>query len=251
MEDLRNARDTVAHFAELIDRLQPEKNQLRRSAEQQLASLPAKRHVSNGSDGSRKSSSKTSTSTHHLWSRSVGKSWADSPSGALWNHISNTLEDVAADQRVNATALKEFISTPEILELGSEFARYYRSHHVHEKAYWAAEDLFFDLQSVKQSDVPASRWTRARSSSRMEWDLANHLTRFVLAADAFRRKADHAEWNGWATDFSTNVSFYLSILRCFTVRDAEQQAARDSGPAKRSSHSSSSKHSRHSREGSA
>ncbi|KAI0835992.1 hypothetical protein F5Y06DRAFT_115312 [Hypoxylon sp. FL0890] len=257
MEDLRNAKDTVALFANNIDRLRPDEARPK-SAEllRSISSPTVQRHGSNNSSdsSSRKSSSK--------WiNRGVLKEWAETPSGALWHQISNTLEEVAAQfQGINATALNEFISSREILDLGADFVRYYQRLAI-EKPIWAAEDLFFDLQSVKQGDVQASRWTKARADKRAEWDLADHLARFVLLADAFRTRAEREDWNAWNMDFATNINFYLCVLRCFTQRDAKQREAarererirdRDSvlEKEKRHSHGSSFRFSRSSKAGS-
>ncbi|KAI1137730.1 hypothetical protein F5Y05DRAFT_60023 [Hypoxylon sp. FL0543] len=256
MEDLRNAKDTVALFATSIDRLRsdearPKSVELLRS----ISSPTVRRHGSNNSsDGSSRKSLK--------WiSRSVGKEWADSPSGALWHQISSTLEEVAAEfQCVNSTALNEFISAREILDLGADFVRYYQRLAI-EKPKWAAENLFFDLQYVKHGDLQASRWTKARGEKRSEWDLADHLARFVLLADAFRTRAEREDWNAWNMDFATNVNFYLCVLRCFTQRDAKQREAahererildRDVAleSGKRHSHGSSFRFSRSSKAGS-
>ncbi|KAI0122494.1 hypothetical protein F4814DRAFT_408944 [Daldinia grandis] len=222
MDDMRDAKNSVALFADYINRLRPEISRPHGTVDPlSLSPSTVSRQGSTGSvDGSRRSSSKR----HH---RRVRKEWAESPQGALWNHISNTLREVAAElPDVNPTAIQEFISAREILELGADFVHYYRqSSHAMEKSYWMAEDLFFDLQSVKQGDVVASRWTRARPEKRVGWDLADHLTRFVLLADSFRSRADRRDWNTWSDGFVKKVSFYLCILRCFTVRDAEQRQA--------------------------
>ncbi|OTB00624.1 hypothetical protein M426DRAFT_234466 [Hypoxylon sp. CI-4A] len=226
MKDIRIAKQTVAAFAEHIDRLRPEDPESLTSAELLNLSLSmpsptVKRQGSNNSQSSRSRSSR--------WSKSVGKEWAESASGTLWHHISQTLEDVAAQfQGVNPTALKEFISAREILDLGAEFVRCYnRRGWAAEKPHWAAEDLFFDLQYVKSGDISARRWLRARPERKAEWDIADYITRFVLAADEHRVHVNRADWNAWNTDFETNVTFYLCVLRCFVFRDAKQRAAKD------------------------
>ncbi|KAI2627848.1 hypothetical protein GGR54DRAFT_435992 [Hypoxylon sp. NC1633] len=226
MEDLRHAEATVAHFADHIERLRLVNLPVRNTEMLIASSSPTvERQGSNDSGGSmRKSSANWGGSSS---SRSVGKDWAQSPTGALWLHISDTLEEVAREQGVNETALKEFIGSLEVLELGAEFVRAYRGCRANEKPHWAAEDLFFDLQTVKQGDASARRWTHARIERRMEWDLADHLARFVLSADSYRMKVDREDWNAWGTDFKSNISFYLGILRCFTLRDAEQRQAQD------------------------
>ncbi|OTA55832.1 hypothetical protein K449DRAFT_168764 [Hypoxylon sp. EC38] len=223
MEDLRHAKDTVAIFTNSIERLRPDEALLK-SAElfYSTPSPTVQRHGSNNSsDGStRKSSSK--------WiNRGVGKEWAESPSGALWHQISNTLEEVAAHfQGVNSAALNEFISSREILDLGADFVHCYRQHRsASEKPHWVAEDLFFDLQAVKQGDVHAARWTHARAEKRTDWDLADHIARFALLADAFRTRAEREDWSAWSVDFATSVNFYLCVLRCFIQRDEKQRAA--------------------------
>ncbi|KAI1464832.1 uncharacterized protein F4812DRAFT_440582 [Daldinia caldariorum] len=220
MHDMRDAKNTVALFADYIDRLRPEIPRPHSTADLLglSPSLVSRQESTSSADGSRRGSSKR----HH---RSVGKEWAGSPQGTLWNQISQTLQDVAAElPDANQTAIQEFISAPEILKLGNEFVHYYRQgSNAREKPYWAAEDLFFDLQSVKQGDVAADRWTRVRLEKRAGWDLADHLARFVLLADNFRSQANRQDWNTWGEGFVRQVSFYLCILRCFTIRDAEQQ----------------------------
>lgn len=249
MEDLRHAKDTVAIFANSIGRLRPDEA-LPRSAElfYNVPSPTVQRSGSNNSsDGSSRKSSK--------WiNRGVGKDWAESPSGALWHHISNTLEEVAAQfHGVKSTALNEFISAREILDLGADFVRCYRQHRfATEKPNWAAQDLFFDLQSVKQGDVRATQWTHARAEKRADWDLADHIMRFVLLADAFRTRAEREDWSAWSVDFATCTNFYLCVLRCFIQRDEKQRAAAAQGrdlargkeKEKRSSRSSSYRFSR-------
>ncbi|KAI1773069.1 hypothetical protein F4818DRAFT_423145 [Hypoxylon cercidicola] len=255
MDDMRNAKATIATLAEHISRLRSDEQSSRNDELHLLPWSPSvKRHGSNNSDGSRKSSSK--------WGRGgsggVGRVWSESPSGAIWHAIDNTLEEVAKEQGVNATALKEFISSSEILELGASFVtRYRRRRCVLEAPSRAAEDLFWELQTVKQGDWPAAKFTRTRAEM-PDWSLPDYLARFVLLADAFRRRADRADWNKLGGDnFVDNTCFYLRILRCFTLRDAEQRAARERdlmGPqqaqhqekqAKRTSQSSFKRLSRH------
>ncbi|KAI8962108.1 hypothetical protein F5Y11DRAFT_323848 [Daldinia sp. FL1419] len=225
MDDLRDAKNSVALFADYISRLEPDNSRPHSSGDFSSFSPPTvtRQGSTTSTDGSRKGSSRR----HY---RAVGKEWAESPQGTVWTHISNTLREVAAEfPGVNPTAIQEFISTRDILEMGAEFVRYYRqAGHAMEKPYWVAEDLFFDLQSVKQGDTVPERWTRARSERKREWDLADHLVRFVLLADIVRIRANRQDWNTWSNGFVRKVSFYLCILRCFTVRDAEQrQAARE------------------------
>lgn len=158
MDDMRHAKDTVAAFAEHIGRLRSDEQQSRNPELQHLL-LPSwspsvKRHGSNNSDGSRKSSSKWGRGGGGggggIGSGGVGRQWSESPSGAIWHAIDNTLEEVAAEQGVNATALKEFISSREILEMGASFVtRYRRRRCVLESPSRAAEDLFWELQTIK------------------------------------------------------------------------------------------------------
>lgn len=254
MEDMREAKDTVALFTDYIGRLRPEENRPRSADLFNISSPTVERQGSTNSAGSnstRRSSAK--------WNRSVGKEWLESPSGMLWRQISSTIEDVTAEfPEVNPTAIKEFISAREVLELGAEFVNAYRrGRFAMDKTYWTAQDLFFDLEGVKQGDLRASRWTQARSERRADWDLADHIARFVLSADDFRKRADREDWNTWGGDFAREISFYLCILRCFTIRDAKQrQAARDRDGArvseqqqaqqtKRKSYSGSTRLSRH------
>ncbi|KAI1082462.1 hypothetical protein F5B20DRAFT_531377 [Whalleya microplaca] len=217
MEDLRHAERTVAMFATYIDLIRPENRPLS-SDHATKGSTMTKRQASDGSSSSQKGSKR----------KGVGKGWGGSAEGQLWNSISNTLADVAQKQGVSQTALKVFISQEVILDLGAEFVRHYRDYAT-EKSDWVAEDLFFDLQSVKEGDVRPSRWIGPRVHKR-EWDLADHLARFVLAAENFRLQANREDWNTWGADFASKVGLYLSILRCFTVKDAKQrQAAREKG----------------------
>ncbi|KAI1210171.1 uncharacterized protein F4807DRAFT_424104 [Annulohypoxylon truncatum] len=228
MEDLRNAKDTVALFADHIDQLRlktdrPKSSELLRT----ISSSSVQRHGSNNSssDGS------THKSSSLKWgkNRSVGKEWAGSRTGSIWTTLSSELEDVAKQfPGLSVAAFNEFIGSREILELGADFVRAYHKRGIAlEKPYWAAEDLFFDLQAVKQGDAPASRWTQARPERRAEWDLADHIARFVLVADGFRRRSvEREDWSVWAGDFVTNVRFYLRVLRCFIKRDAKQREER-------------------------
>ncbi|KAI1758881.1 hypothetical protein GGR53DRAFT_515614 [Hypoxylon sp. FL1150] len=230
MEDMRHAKETIATLAEHISRLRADE-QASRSVEASQSpswSPSVKRHGSNNSDGSRKSSSKWGRGGHGSNSGGVGREWSESKSGAIWRAIDNTLEEVAAEQGVNATALKEFIGSREILELGAAFVtKYRRKRCVLEPPGRAAEDLFWELQTIKQGDMPASKFTRPRAET-PDWSLPDYLTRFVLQADAFRRKEDRKDWNKLGgDDFVKNTCFYLCILRCFTLRDAEQRAARE------------------------
>ncbi|KAI1459727.1 hypothetical protein F4805DRAFT_420052 [Annulohypoxylon moriforme] len=222
-------KDTVALFADHIDELRP-KTDRPKSAEllRTISSSSVQRHGSNNSssDGSTR---KGGSSSSKWKNRSVGKEWAGSKSGSIWTSLNHELEDVAKQfPGLSVAAFNEFISSREILDLGADFVRSYHARGIAaEKPYWAAEDLFFDLQAVKQGDAPASRWTQARSERRAEWDLADHITRFVLMADGFRRRSiEREDWGVWAGDFVTNVRFYLRVLRCFIKRDAKQREER-------------------------
>ncbi|KAI0179752.1 hypothetical protein GGR52DRAFT_568518 [Hypoxylon sp. FL1284] len=226
MDDMRDAKATIGLLAEHINRLRSDEQQSRTPEPQLLPWSPSvKRHGSNRSDGSRKSSS---TKRPGGGSSGVGREWSESPSGAIWHAIDKTLEEVAAEQGVNATALKEFIGSREILELGASFVtRYRRRRCVLEAPARAAEDLFWELQTVKQGDRPAARFARSKAEM-PDWSLPDYLARFVLLADAFRRKEDRADWNKLGgDDFVDNTCFYLCILRCFTLRDAKQREARE------------------------
>ncbi|KAI1088889.1 hypothetical protein F5B19DRAFT_404289 [Rostrohypoxylon terebratum] len=235
MEDLRNAKDTVALFAEHISELRPQQADRPKSAEllRTISSSSVQRQGSNNSSsdgsGTRKGSSSSSAAARWRNRSGVGKEWAGSKPGSIWTSIASELRDVAAQfPGLEVAAFSEFISSREILELGADFVRAYHARRIAaEKPYWAAEDLFFDLQAVKQGDAPASRWTQARSERRREWDLADHITRFVLMADGFRRRSvEREDWSVWAGDFVTNVRFYLRVLRCYIKRDAKQREER-------------------------
>ncbi|KAI1385580.1 uncharacterized protein F4822DRAFT_432434 [Hypoxylon trugodes] len=267
MADMRHARETVSTFQKHIERLEVDETRPRSPVLLEPWESKIKRHRSNNSDGSSSRRGISLSSTR--WNKSVGKEWAESRSGALWHEISNALEDVAKQFKgVDSTALKEFVSTRQILELGTEFVRIYRCGSkalaAVEKPPYAAGALFWSLQGVKQGDTRASQWTRASAERQKEWDLSGHLARFVLLADGYRRQADREDWDTWNTDFATNTSLYLCILRCFLIRDKKQRELaqerelgltqqpqetqdRDSVPRKRSSRSSSSRFSRSSR----
>jgi hypothetical protein len=149
---------------------------------------------------------------------------------------------VAQQFQVDQTALKEYISSVDMMDLGCEFARHYHGDPAREKAYWAAEDLFFDLQAVKQGDADVGRWTGAKVYKK-DWDLADHLVRFVLLAEQYRLCSGQEKWVSWEWSFAVKVGFYLSVLRCYTIRDAKQRELRGSAGSPRSSHGSrSSRH---------
>ncbi|KAI0475330.1 hypothetical protein GGR56DRAFT_507921 [Xylariaceae sp. FL0804] len=281
--------------------------------------------------------------------------WDESVEGVLWNELERPLREVADEFEVDQTALKEFISSPEMMELGAEFARHYYDEHLYDdaiasptlpsaaltttsptiataalaaaaaesdpaasrrrhNAYWAAEALFFDLQTLKHDDVE-DRWTdnppfpiptssssssnlltksnSASSSSSLasdattiivtpttptpkpkpkpclpsrrggggfstssssssqqrsstptktttttrrridNWDLADHLARFVLLAEQRRVDAGVSAWLAWEWGdggggggkgaLAASVAFYLGVLRCYTMRAARQR----------------------------
>ncbi|KAI1441744.1 hypothetical protein F5Y02DRAFT_288394 [Annulohypoxylon stygium] len=229
MEDLRNAKDTVAFFAEHIDELRPQAD--RPKSAELLRTISASSVQRQGSNNSSSDGSASRKHSSAKWKNrsGVGKEWAGSKPGSIWTSIASELRDVAAQfPGLEVAAFSEFISSREILELGADFVRSYNARRIAaEKPYWAAEDLFFDLQAVKQGDAPASRWTQARPERRAEWDLADHITRFVLMADGFRRRSvEREDWGVWAGDFVTNVRFYLRVLRCYIKRDAKQREER-------------------------
>ncbi|KAI1505144.1 hypothetical protein F5X99DRAFT_369776 [Biscogniauxia marginata] len=234
MEDLRDAEKTVSTFAALIDRLRPDKPVQTGAEISELEAQLARRNNSNGSQKSSRSSKSPKGGRVH-W-RSRKNHWEESIEGWLWNELEKPQSEVAQQYRVDQTALKEFISSPEMMEMGSEFARHYGTY-AGEKSFWVAEDLYFDLQSVKQGDTDASRWTRAKVYKE-EWDLADHLVRFVLLAENCRLRANKDEWNKWEWNFAVKVGFYLSILRCYTVREAKQrQLARSLAHSRQTSQS--------------
>ncbi|KAI8623083.1 hypothetical protein F5Y19DRAFT_403985 [Xylariaceae sp. FL1651] len=227
MEDIRDAEHAVATFATLIDHLRPDST----SRSGKASDAVAKRHDSNGSHESAKSSISA------RW-RPKKKEWDETAEGALWHELEKPQSDVAQQFHVDPTALKEYISSAEMMDLGCEFARHYRGERAREQAYWAAEDLFFDLQAVKYGDADAARWTDARVYKK-EWDLADHLVRFVLLAEQCRLCSGQERWTVWEWSFAVKVGFYLSVLRCYTIRDAKQrQLARARRGSPRSSRGS-------------
>ncbi|KAI0598404.1 hypothetical protein F4775DRAFT_183189 [Biscogniauxia sp. FL1348] len=235
MEDLRDAEKTVSTFAALIDRLRPDKPAQAGAELSELEQQLAKRNDSNGSQKSSRSSKSPKGGSKVHW-RSRKNHWEESIEGWLWNELEKPQSEVAQQYRVDQTALKEFISSPDMMELGGEFAKHYGTYKG-EKSYWVAEDLYFDLQAVKQGDTDAARWTSAKAYKK-EWDLADHLVRFVLLAEHTRLCANRDEWNGWEWNFAVKVGFYLSILRCYTVREAKQrQLARSLAHSRQTSQS--------------
>ncbi|KAK5630206.1 hypothetical protein RRF57_005921 [Xylaria bambusicola] len=216
MEDLRDAKETVSEFAALIDNLRPGADTSHRRLERPDV-LVAMRQNSTGSQKSAKSSISS------RWRpKTLKKDWDETTEGILWNELERSQNEVAHWYKLDQTVLKEFISSPNMMDLGCEFARHYYGDPVKEKAYWAAEDLFFDLQAVKQGDVPSARWAKAKVYKK-DWDLADHLVRFVLLAEQYRLCSGQEKWIAWQWDFAGKISFYLSVLRCYTVREAKQR----------------------------
>ncbi|KAI0875564.1 hypothetical protein GGS24DRAFT_499647 [Hypoxylon argillaceum] len=217
MEDLRDAEKTVWEFTRLIDDLRPDGSE---SSVEDLLQLEM-RTEGNGANGSQRG---TRNSVSSRWrNRSFKKGWDETVQGILWNELEHSQNQVAQKFKIDdKTALKEYISCPEMMELGCEFARHYWGDPVREKAYWAAEDLFFELQAIKEGDKEAGRWAEAKVYKK-EWDLADHIVRFVLLADRCRLCSGQQKWADWQWNFAANVCFYLSILRCYTIRDARQR----------------------------
>ncbi|KAI1813684.1 hypothetical protein GGS20DRAFT_552411 [Poronia punctata] len=213
MEDLRDAKLTVANFAELIDRLQPESHTGLTPLTRPGASYLACRQNSH--------SSQKSTSLSSRW-RNKKKEWEESVEGILWNELEQPQSEVARTFRVDQTALKEYISSSDMMDLGSEFARHYDYDDTASQKYWAAEDLFFELQTVKQGDMDPAKWTGAKVYKK-DWDMADHLTRFVLLAEQYRLCSGQEKWTTWEWNFPLKVAFYLSVLRCYTIRAAKQK----------------------------
>ncbi|KAI1421593.1 hypothetical protein F5Y12DRAFT_767109 [Xylaria sp. FL1777] len=231
MEDLRDAEKTVAEFATLIDDLRPADNASHHGGD--VPDLLTQRHDSTGSQKSGKGS------IGSRWRpKTLKKDWDETTEGVLWNELEQSQNQVAQQFKLDQTALKEYISSPDMMDLGCEFARHYYGDPVREKAYWAAEDLFFDLQAVKQGDVDAGRWAEARVYKK-DWDLADHLMRFVLLAEQCRLCSGQEKWIAWQWNFAGKVCFYLSVLRCYTVREAKQrELAKDSAGSPPRSHNS-------------
>ena len=150
----------------------------------------------------------------------------------MWNELEQSQNEVAHQFKLDKTALKEFISCPNMMDLGCEFARHYHHgdnpHLAKEKADWVAGDLFCELQAVKQGDTPGQRWAAAKVYKK-EWDLADHLARFVLLAEQCRLCSGQEKWMAWQWNFAGTVCFHLSVLRCYTVREAKQREL--AGPA--------------------
>ncbi|KAI1260315.1 hypothetical protein F5Y18DRAFT_406289 [Xylariaceae sp. FL1019] len=109
-----------------------------------------------------------------------------------------------------------------MMHIGCEFVQHYHGESAGENAFWVAEDLFFDLQAVKQGDAEATRWA-APKAPKKTWDLADHLARFVVLSEQCRLNSGQEKWMAWEWSFATKVGFYLSVLRCYTIRDAKQR----------------------------
>ncbi|KAI1332301.1 hypothetical protein F5Y16DRAFT_174331 [Xylariaceae sp. FL0255] len=262
MEDLRDAEHSVAAFAVLIEQLDASS----RSEEGSTSAATTRRQNSNNSS----ERSPKSSSISSRW-RYKKKDWDETTEGVLWNELEKPQSDVARKYGVDQTLLKEYISTKEMMDIGAEFAQKYH-HHCHlssqiqQKAYWVAEDLFFDLQAVKQGDADPARWTRfplstsssssdsfstnktssGRNRRQKDWDLADHLVRFVLLAEQCRLRyhPPGTAAPGLALDFDTfaiKVAFFLSILRCYTIRDAKQRQLASTSTMLRSSPAPSSR----------
>ncbi|CAJ2509049.1 Uu.00g140750.m01.CDS01 [Anthostomella pinea] len=228
MEDLRDAKETVAKFAALIDRLRPDFAPPPPEGVADATSHTSKRQTARRQDstGSQKSTRSTVSARWMPSSTSLSKKkrtsdWAETTEGILWHELEKPQREVAMQFQVDQTALKEFISSREMMELGNEFARHYGDY-VREKPYWAAEDLFFELQAVKQGDAQQAKWTKSKAYKK-EWDLADHLVRFVLLAEKARLYSDQEKWRLWEWTFAIKVGFFLSILRCYNVRHAKQR----------------------------
>ncbi|KAI1174501.1 hypothetical protein F4777DRAFT_579934 [Nemania sp. FL0916] len=218
MADLRDAEKTVAEFARLIEHLRPV-DENASHATHIAAGRPALA-ARNSSTGSQEGTKAAIRARWRSWNSK--KDWDETVEGILWNELEQSQSRVAHKFKIDQTALKEYISCPDMMGLGSEFARHYHGDPVREKAYWAAEDLFFDLQAVKQGDVHARRWVDAKVYKK-EWDLADHLIRFVLLAEQCRLCSGQEKWIAWQWNFAVSICFYLSVLRCYTVRDARQR----------------------------
>ncbi|KAJ3565835.1 hypothetical protein NPX13_g7352 [Xylaria arbuscula] len=216
MEDLRDARNTVSEFAALIDHLRPNADISRHRREQ--ADVPVTRRQN--STGSSKSAKGSISSRWR--SKTLKKDWDETTEGILWNELEQSQNEVAHQFKLDKTALKEFISCPTMMDLGCEFTRHFHGDPIKEKPDWVAEDLFFELQAVKQGDTPGARWAAAKVYKK-EWDLADHLARFVLLAEQCRICSGQEKWMAWQWNFAGTVCFHLSVLRCYTVRDAKQR----------------------------
>ncbi|KAI0401460.1 hypothetical protein F4802DRAFT_618904 [Xylaria palmicola] len=243
MEDIRDAAASVAEFARLIDELRP--NSYTPAPLRERADLFTSRADADNASQSAKTTISTIGTFSIRWrSRSSKKSWDETPGGALWNELEEAQNKVARDFDIDETALKEFVSAPEMMALGDEFTLRYFHDQDHgrdggppaEKASWAAEDLFFDLQAVKQGDAEAARWTGHRTPRRRrgegggggsgggaDWDLAHHLARFVLLADRCRLRAGREDWAAWQWPFVGHVAFFLAVLGCYTTREAKRR----------------------------
>ncbi|KAH9905971.1 hypothetical protein F4778DRAFT_688229 [Xylariomycetidae sp. FL2044] len=229
MEDMRNGEATVVSFAKLISRLNPatDVHEVRTPASPRSPLSPMTA-LATGTDPAApvtKRQSSSGSSKNLPWRRGGSKKkkepWSETTEGTIWNEFSDAMDDVAKRYGANTTALKEFISSDEIMGFGAELVRNY-GEHKSSGSYWIASDLFWSLQSVKQGDADPATWTAARPSKK-DWVLADHLVRFTLQAENFRLVKDREDWNAWEWEFPLKVGFYLSMLRCFTIRDAKQK----------------------------
>ncbi|KAI0439567.1 hypothetical protein F4803DRAFT_553952 [Xylaria telfairii] len=214
MEDLRDAQKTVSEFTKWIENLRPE-----RSASP-TAKRPGLLNTRSASDASQKS---VKSSIGSLWRpKNLKKGWDETMEGILWNELEQLQTGVANQFKVDQTAFKEYISSPEMMDLGSEFVRHYNEKLAKEKPYWVAEDVFFNLQTIKHGDKEAELWAGAKVYKK-EWELADHLIRFILLADQFRACSGQEKWTAWAWTFPMMVGFYLGVLRCYTTREAKKR----------------------------
>ncbi|KAI1757532.1 hypothetical protein F4782DRAFT_525344 [Xylaria castorea] len=214
MEDLRDAQKTVSDITTWIENLRPD------SKTSHTGKLPELLITRNNSNSSQKG---TKTSISSLWRpKNLKKEWDETMEGILWNELEKLQTAVAHQFKVDQTALKEYISSPEMMDLGSEFVRHYYENLAKDKAYWVAEDLFFNLQTVKHGDKDAELWTGAKVYKK-NWDLGDHLVRFVLLSDQLRSCSGQEKWTVWEWSFPMMVGFYLSVLRCYTTREAKKR----------------------------
>ncbi|KAI0458253.1 hypothetical protein F5B21DRAFT_519447 [Xylaria acuta] len=214
MEDLRDAGKAVSEFTKWIENLQPDSNASHTGKRPELL------NTRNDSDGSQKST-KPSISSRWL-PKNLKKEWDETVEGTLWNELEQLQTGVARQFKVDQTELKEYISSQEMMDLGSEFVRHYYDNLAKDKPYWIAEDLFFNLQTVKHGDKVAELWSGAKVYKK-DWDLSDHLIRFVLLADQFRAHSGQEKWAAWDWTFPMMVGFYLNVLRCYTTREAKKR----------------------------
>ncbi|KAI0202138.1 hypothetical protein F4808DRAFT_421998 [Astrocystis sublimbata] len=223
MEDLRDAHHTVKDFAKWIELLQPDSNNT--TAVGKRPELYDKRRDSGGSQRSTRVPSPLHICyqtqrwmSFHQHTRCLLHRFSEMGSSEAF-----TIRPAHNYFKIDQTALKEYISAPEMMDLGSEFVRHYYKNLEKDKPYWVAEDLFFNLQTVKQGDKDPELWAGARVYKR-DWDLSDHIIRFVLLSDQFRTCSGQPKWAGWDwEDFGMMVGFYLNVLRCYTTREAKKR----------------------------